>query len=83
MNRYFTGVSGDGAVTEGLDTVYHAIKEVGLNKECRNAGRISGASSVPAFLPSLFEISHLEQDCVLRIQGIELALWEELGDVEH
>jgi hypothetical protein len=55
----------------------------GLNKECRKAGKKSAPSSVPAFLPSLFQISHFEQDFVLRIQGIELALSEGLGDVEH
>jgi hypothetical protein len=34
----------------------------GLNRECRKAGRRSAASSIPAFLPSLIEISsHFEQ----------------------
>jgi hypothetical protein len=55
----------------------------GLSKECRKAGKKSVLSSVPTFLPSLFQISHFEQDFVLRIQGIELALCEGFGDVEH
>jgi hypothetical protein len=54
-----------------------------LNKEFRKAGRRSAASSVPAFLPSSFEISHVERDCVLTIQGIELALCEGPGEVEY
>jgi hypothetical protein len=54
-----------------------------LNKECRNAGRRSGATSDPAFLPSLFEISRFERDFVLRVQGIELALCEGPGEIEY
>lgn len=30
VNRYFTGMSSDGAVTEGPETVYYALKEVGF-----------------------------------------------------
>jgi|GEM_PF-7066227 len=30
VNRYFTGLSGDGAVTEGPTTVYYAFRELGL-----------------------------------------------------
>jgi hypothetical protein len=52
-------------------------------QEGRKAGRRSAASSVPAFLPSSFEISQSERDCVLTIQGIELALCEGPGEVEY
>jgi hypothetical protein len=49
----------------------------------RKAGRQEEDPQQALFLLSLFEIPHFEQDCVLRIQGIELALCEGLGDAEY
>jgi hypothetical protein len=47
-----------GSTPSKFDSLVQPLQQAldGLNKECRKAGRRYAASSVPAFLHSLFEI---------------------------